>query len=352
MMNSRQRVLTAIEHRQPDRVPITFDATPEVIESLERHFGVTTRDGVWDALNADTRLIGADHHDARIRTEGEISFDFWGCGRKSQAYSGGAYWEYVVFPLENAQTADEVEAYPWPSVEELSFDAIRQSKAANPDKAMIAHICHGGFFTATKLRKLDRLLMDFAERPEMAAAVMGKVNEYLYAAIERLCREAGDAFDIFYVADDFCSSRGPLISPDMFREYLLPYLKRYAEIVHGHGKKLLLHTCGSIRRLLPDLIEAGVDVMEPTQTSAEGMQAEGLKADFGRRITFYGGIDLIRVLSQGTPEEVRAEVLEIFRLLGRGGGYILGPGHTYIQPDVPLANILAMYETAFHECNY
>ena len=351
-MNSRQRVLAAIEHREPDRVPITFDATPEVIESLQRHFGVTTRDAVWDALEVDTRLIGADHHAPRIRTEGEISFDFWGCGRKAQAFSGGVYWEYAVFPLENARSVDEIEAYPWPSVEELSFETLRQTKAAYPDKAVIAHICHGGFFTATKLRRLDRLLMDFAERPEMASAVMGKVNEYLYPAIEQLCREAGDAFDIFYVADDFCSSRGPLISPAMFREHLLPYLRRYAEIVHAHGKRLLLHTCGSIRRLLPEIIEAGVDVVEPTQTSAVGMEAEGLKNDFGRQITFYGGIDLIRVLTHGTPEEVRADVLEKFRVLGRGGGYILGPGHTYIQPDVPLANILAMYETAFRECIY
>ena len=107
-MNSRQRVLTAIEHRQPDRLPITFDATPEVIETLQRHFGVSTRDEVWDALHADTRLIGADHHGRHVRTEGEISFDFWGIGSKAQAYTGGVYRERCVFPLERAETIAEI----------------------------------------------------------------------------------------------------------------------------------------------------------------------------------------------------------------------------------------------------
>ena len=217
---------------------------------------------------------------------------------------------------------------------------------------MIAHICHAGFFTATHLRGLQQFMMDLAERPDLAAAVIGKVNEYLFPAIERLCLEVGDAFDVYYVADDFCTAQGPLISPAMFREHIQPYLRRYADIVHRHGKKLLLHTCGSTRKLLPDIIQAGVDLMEPIQTSATGMEVEGLKGDFGDRLAFYGGIDLVGVLSKGRPQDVRSEVLKNFRVLGKNGGYILGPGHTYIQPDVPLENILTMYETAYRECQY
>ena len=153
-------------------------------------------------------------------------------------------------------------------------------------------------------------MMDLAVRPELAAAIIGKVNEYLFSAIERLCREAGDDFDIYYVADDFCTAQGPMISPAMFRQHIQPYLRRYAEIVHRYGKKLLLHTCGSTPQLLPEIIEAGVDLMEPIQTSAAGMEVEGLKRDFGDRLAFYGGIDLVRVLSKGSPQDVRDEVLE------------------------------------------
>jgi uroporphyrinogen decarboxylase len=351
-MTSRERVLAAIEHRTPDRLPITFDAEPEVIAALQKRFQVTTKDAVWDALHADTRLVGADHNDPRMRFEGGIRYDFWGIGAKPQAYSGGTYYEYCVHPLAGMTSVREIEGYAWPSPQELSFESLRQARANNPDKAIIAHISHGGYFKATHLRGMEPFMMDLGDDPALAEAIIRKVNDYTFPSIERLCREAGDAFDIYYIADDFCSTAGPLISPAMFREYIRPYLVRYAEIVHRHGKKLLLHTCGSTRALLPDIIGAGVDLMEPVQTSAMGMAVEGLKKDFGDRMAFYGGIDLITVLSKGTPADVRAEVLKNFRVLGAHGGYIVGPGHTYIQPDCPIENILAMYETAFRECAY
>ena len=351
-MTSRERVLAAVEHRTPDRVPITFDAEPEVIERLMDHFGVGTREEVWDALHVDTRLVGADHHDPRVREENGIRYDFWGIGEKQQAYSGGTYWEYCVHPLAGMSTVDEVENYNWPSPEEVAFDTIRETRRRNPDKAVIAHITHGGFFKATHLRGLQAFMMDLGMAPDLAEAIIRRVMAYFLPALERLCSEAGDSFDIFYVADDFCTAQGPMISPAMFRDLIQPYLAAIADTVHAHGKKMLLHTCGSIRALLPDIIAAGVDVMEPIQTSAEGMDVEGLKRDFGETMAFYGSIDLIRVLSRGTPAEVREEVMKNFRVLGRNGGLIIGPGHTYIQPDTTLENILALYETAWRECVY
>jgi len=319
---------------------------------LMKHFNVSSHDQVWDSLHIDTRLVGANHHHPHIRKEGEISYDFWGIGAKPQVYSGGTYSEYCHHPLAGMTCMSEIENYDWPTPGELSFDSIRKARTAAPDKAIIAHISHAGYFKATHMRGMEQFMMDLAADPDVAGTIIRKVNDYMFPAIERLCREAGDSFDIFYIADDFCTTNGPLISPDMFREYIQPYLKRYADIVHKYGKKLLLHTCGSTRKLLPDIIDAGVDLMEPVQTSAEGMAVEGLKRDFGGRMSFYGGIDLITVLSTGTPEDVRLEVLKNFQVLGRHGGYIVGPGHTYIQPDCPLENILAMYETAYHECAY
>jgi len=345
-------VLTAIAHREPDRLPITFDAEKEVIAALMKHFGVQSRDEVWDCLHADTRLVGADHHYRHIREDGKIRYDFWGIGSKEQPYSAGTYWEYCFHPLAGMRTVREIEGYDWPSPGELSFESLRAARARNPDKAIIAHITHGGYFKATHMRGMEAFMMDLGENPELAAAIIARVTDYLCPALEKMCREAGDAFDIFYMADDFCSADGPLISPAMFRAYIKPYLVRLAEIAHAHGKLFLLHVCGAVRPLLPDLIEAGVDLLEPIQTSAAGMEVEGLKRDFGSRMAFYGSIDLIRVLSRGTPASVRAEVLKNFRVLGKGGGFIVGPGHTYIQPDVPLENTLAMYETAYNECHY
>ena len=351
-MTSRERVLAAVAHREPDRLPITFDAEPAVIRALPAHFGVSTRDAVWDALHADTRLAGVDHHHRHIREAGAVRYDLWGIGSTPQACAGGTYSAVTHHPLAGMETVAAIEAYDWPTADEFSFETLRACRAANPDKAVIAHITHGAYFKATHLRGMETFMLDLGLRPELAHAVMRRVQGYLLPGVERLCREAGDAFDIFYLADDYCSADGPLFSPAIFRAEIRPYLAAIAATCHAHGKTFLLHVCGAVRRLLPGILDAGVDILEPIQTSAAGMAVEGLKRDFGSRLTFYGSIDLIRVLSRGTPEEVRQEVRKNFRVLGRGGGFIVGPGHTYIQPDCPLANILAMYETAYRECRY
>lgn len=352
IMNSRDRVLTAINHKTPDRVPITFDAEKEVIEGLMNHFNVSTKDEVWDALNVDTRLIGVDHNDSRIREENGLSYDFWGIGSVEQTYSGGSYMEYAEHPLADMETIEEIENYNWPDPAEISFDALRENKERNPDKATIAHITHGGYFKATHLRGMENFMLDLGMNQEIAEKIIEKVTDYIFGGLERLCKEAGDTFDIFYIADDFCTANGPMFSPDTFCKIVKPYLTRIADIVHSYDKKFLIHVCGSVRTYMPHLIEAGVDLLEPIQTSAVGMEVEGLKSDFGKDLSFYGSIDLIKVLSVGTPEEVRQEVQKNFKILGKQGGFIVGPGHTYIQPDVPIENILSMYKTAYEECIY
>jgi uroporphyrinogen decarboxylase len=127
---------------------------------------------------------------------------------------------------------------------------------------------------------------------------------------------------------------------------VVPYLAKAVEKAHAHDKKFLLHVCGAVRPLLPMIIDCGVDMLEPIQVRAEGMEPAALKRDFGRHLTFYGGLDLQQVLCKGTPNTVADETRRLIDILGDGGGYVFGPGHTYIQPDAPLENILAMYETA------
>ncbi|HTL53268.1 MAG TPA: uroporphyrinogen decarboxylase family protein [Planctomycetota bacterium] len=353
MMTGRERVLTALAHREPDRVPITFDAEAEVKVLLKNHFHVTTDDELWRALHVDTRLVGATHHHPNQGDQPDGTHrSFWGYGSKQIRDAHGVRSDIVYFPLGKMTTAAELDQHPWPAADELTFEKIRESRQNNPDAAIIAHITHGGYFNGTFLRGMEQFCLDLAGEPAFARKVIGKITDYLFPAVERLCKEAGDSFDIFYMADDFCTARGPLVSPACFRKFIKPYLATIAGIVHGHDKKFLLHVCGSVRTFLPELIDAGVDLLEPIQTSAEGMAVEGLKRDFGAKMAFYGSIDLIQVLARGTPAQVRAEVLKNFRVLGPQGGFILGPGHTYIQPDTPLENILSMYKTGYEECRY
>ena len=155
-MTSKERVLAAINHQMPDRLPITFDAEPEVIELLQNYFNVTSADEVWDALNVDTRLVGVNHNYHHIRPEKDNTrFDFWGIGQKKQPYHGGEYWEYFYHPLAEITTAEEVNAYDWPTADEISFEDLRATRAKYPDKAIIAHITHGGYFKSTHLRGMD-----------------------------------------------------------------------------------------------------------------------------------------------------------------------------------------------------
>jgi uroporphyrinogen decarboxylase len=197
---------------------------------------------------------------------------------------------------------------------------------------------------------MEDLMMDFALRKEYARHLIDRIEERMMTFLDRMLTRHSEGIDIVYMADDYCSQLAPLFSPQTFEEFVFPYLSRVAEKVHRHDKKFLLHVCGAVRPLLPMIIEAGVDMLEPIQVRAKGMDPASLKRDFGKDLCFYGGVDLQRLLCQGTPQQVSDEVKRLINVLGENGGYILGPGHTYIQVDAPFENIMAMYETAYSHC--
>ena len=194
---------------------------------------------------------------------------------------------------------------------------------------------------------MEELMIDFALRKKYAHHLINTIADKLMVFLDAMLESCPKGIDIVYMADDYCSQLGPLFSPDTFREFVVPYLARIVERVHRSDKTFLLHVCGAVRPLLPMIIDCGVDMLEPIQIRAEGMEPEGLKRDFGKDLCFYGGVDLQQILCQGTPQQVSDEVKRLIDILGRDGGYILGPGHTYIQIDAPIENILAMYQTAY-----
>ncbi len=350
-MNGRERVLTAIDHREPDRVPITFDAQPEVYDLLCAHFGISGREQLWDALSVDTWLVGPVVNDPREKElENGLFQNRWGYRLKKQPYEvhgkTGYYDEIVYHPLSGIDHAHEMDKHDWPDPSLLDFTHLNELRKSQPDRAIIAHITHGGYFNATFLRGMEQFLVDLALDPMLTRGLVERTSAYLIEALDKLLEQAPDGFDIFYVADDYCMSSGPLFSPDVFRIMVKPYLRAIAERVHAHGKKFLLHVCGSVRLLLPEIIDSGVDILEPVQRRSHGMDLAGLKREFGKDLTFYGSVDLVQTLNKGSVAEVNDEVRRNIEILGPDGGFILGPGHTYIQIDAPLENILAMYESA------
>ncbi len=347
MMTSKQRVLAAADHRATDRVPITFDAEREVYDALYEHLKMDRKEALFDRLNVDTWMILPDNFIYPKAEEDKIEkTSIWGYKTRVTQYSGGTYDELVYSPLAGKDDVQDVKKFTWPSPEVLGFSHFPSEAEAHKDRAVIGVFTWGAFFIASFVRGTQDLMMDFAIRKDYAEHLINSISEVSLAVLDRMLMSYGQGIDIIYMADDYCSQQGPLFNPSVFRELVVPYLAKMVELVHKHNKKFLLHVCGAVRPLLPMIIDAGVDMLEPIQIRAQGMDPEGLKRDFGKDICFYGGVDLQQILCKGTPRQVSDEVKRLIDILGPGGGYVLGPGHTYIQIDAPMENIMAMYETA------
>lgn len=345
--SSKERVLAAVNHRETDRTAITFDAEKEVYAALHQRLGCGSREELFDRLNVDTWMILPKNF---IYPESENGKKekraTWGWKAVVAEYSGGTYDELSASPLAGKESISDIRNYPWPDQDALDFSHMPAEAEAHRERAIIAPFAYGPYFISTFVRGLEDLMIDFAIRKEYAHYLIDTITERVLMFLEKMLGENGAGIDIVYMADDYCSQLAPLFSPDTFKEFVTPYLTKVVEIAHKHDKKFLLHVCGAVRRLLPMIIDAGVDLLEPVQVRAEGMDPAGLKRDFGNDICFYGGVDLQELLCRGTTAQVSDETKRLIDILGKGGGYVVGPGHTYIQIDAPLENILAMYEAA------
>ncbi|HOI53917.1 MAG TPA: uroporphyrinogen decarboxylase family protein [Phycisphaerae bacterium] len=351
-MTSRDRVLAAMDHRTADRVPMTFDAEKEVYEALAARLGTETKEGLFDRLGVDTWYVGmrgrqrdsaaaaGDRAPAAAETDG-----LWGFRTRVVHYEGGSYGELCYSPLAGKDEIADIDAHRWPGPDAVTFDHCAAEIAAHRNRAVVGTFGWGAYFRATWVRGMEDLMMDMALRPRYAEHLIRTIADCTLAHLDGLLATCGPDLDIVYMADDYCSQLGPLFSPEVFRRMIVPYLRAATDRVHACGKKFLLHCCGAVRPLLPMIIEAGVDLLEPIQIRAAGMEPAGLKRDFGRDLCFWGGLDLQHVLCKGSPQEVADEARRLIDILGADGGYIFGPGHTYIQVDAPVDNILAMYQT-------
>jgi len=198
------------------------------------------------------------------------------------------------------------------------------------------------------LRGMDKFMMDLALNPGLARSIIARVEAFYLEFDRRIFQAAGGLLDIYMIADDFGMQNGLLISPRMLRQFIFPSIERLIAQGKGYGLRIMFHSCGAVRRLIPELIEMGVEILNPIQTSAEGMVPSELKAEFGDVLTFHGGLDIQTVLSPGTPDDVRAEVRRLISDMGSGGGLIVSPTNS-ITPETPVQNIVAMYQAVHGE---
>jgi uroporphyrinogen decarboxylase len=350
-MNSRERVLTALRHEEPDRVPLDFWWSHEIKDRLLAHLGLQNTDELQAYLGTDLRGVYPPYIGPALRRLPDGSYeDFWGVFRKPYAHNmGGEYDEVLHPPLAEATSIDDIEKIRWPEPDWFDYAGLAEQCERYQDYGIIVgrmgREAQTLFIQLWYFRGLEQILLDFIERPAFVHALIERIMRFRIEHLKRILAVAKGKAHILQLADDYGSQEGPLLSRRMWREFFAPHLKTMADMAHDAGMYVFLHCDGGIRPMLPDLIELGVDILNPIQPHATGMEPAGLKRDFGARLTFHGGVDTQRTLPFGTPAEVAAEVCERIAVLGRGGGYILAPVHT-VEPDVPLENILAVYAAA------
>jgi len=361
-------VIAVLGHELPDRVPVDLGSTAvssihqRANNALKALLGIEANEPVHDLVQGivvpDEQILqrfGVDFRRVALRPPSTAAaalpsgnentyLDEWGTRRQRAEL----YWEIVGHPLADARVED-LRHYPWPDphdpcrVAGLAEEARRLYEET--DYALVADFLGGGIFEqALWMRGFERFLMDLITDEPFAIALLDTLLE-LYIEFYAVYLEAVAPYvQIVALGDDLGMQTGLLISPKLYRRLIKPRHKELYDFIHSRTEaKILHHTCGSVFPLVQDLIDVGVDILNPIQTSARGMDPAALKREFGEQLVFHGGIDVQQILPFATPERVREEVKRIVATLGQEGGYILAPGHN-IQADVPPENVLAMYE--------
>jgi uroporphyrinogen decarboxylase len=340
-------MLAAVERKPLDRIPTDIWATPEVMQMLSDHFGSEAE--AMEALHLDGFAgIGAEYVGPPLPElpEGE-GVDFWGIRTRAVDYGTGVYWEQSFNPLAQAKTIDDLEAYQWPRADWFDYSQMKEAAQAGREQQAVKCGYMAIFYYHNLLRGLEQSLLDPHDDPDFTHHLLNRISDFFYDHHRRMFEAADGLIDVTEVTDDLGGQTGPLIGLDTFRKFYRPHMERFIGLCREFGIKVFHHDDGAVRAFLPDLVEMGIDILNPIQWRCRGMEMEGLKADFGDRLCFHGAMDNQQIMPFGTPEEVRALVRRaIDTLASDGTGYILAPCHA-LQAVTPLENILAMYDEAY-----
>lgn len=342
-MTPKKKWLSVLQGVKPDRVPVDYWATDEVTFSLMCHFGTRDLKDVYEKLHIDAAISVNPEYVGPDLPENE---DVFGCKYLNVHYGSGFYRECVYHPLSEFESAEEIDKhYSWPHVDLYDYSVIPELVARWENYPLKG----GGsepFLVYKKLRGQEQAYIDLFRKPEMVHYCLDQMFDFCYENTSNIYREVPGKITFSGVNEDFGHQTGLLVSPDMIREFFLQRMKRMIDLAHSNGVYVFFHSDGAIREIIPDMIEIGIDILNPIQWRCTGMDRDGLKRDFGEKVVFHGGMDNQYTIPFGSEEEVRKEVEENLNILGENGGYILAPCHN-IQPITPIKNILAMYDEAY-----
>ena len=371
-MNSKERVITSLNLEEPDRVPIdlggyvtgiTKGAYRDLCDYLELDESINTLDvvqqltypseEVLEKLGVDTRYLfitDGEEEEKKIKEtpDGTFYTDGWGVKRKLS--SNELYFDIVESPLAD-MTTEELRNHPFPDPEDQREDIVRavskfREKYGDKDYAVATQIFGTTFELSWYLRGFEQFLKDLYQNTEFVELLLDSLVDYWHGFFDILFEEADELIDIVMMGDDLATQSSLLLNPGVYRDIVKPRQRKICSYLKNQGVYVFYHTCGAIKPLIPDLVDIGVDALNPVQVNATGMETDKLKEDFGDEIAFWGGgIDTQKVMPTGSVKEVRQEVKLRIDDLAPGGGFVFNPVHN-IQADVPPENIIETFDTA------
>lgn len=335
-MTSREKV-RAIFDRKSNGEGAMWTGHPNdaTVPLFAKAYGIEpTREAIFQYLQDDCRWIVADagyHH-----PQGQPIFNTaWGMEGRDSLSAEGCF--------ADAESPKDLEKYPWPDVKYLDFTDVYAEIEKFPDKMVFTGMWACFFHIVSDFLGMENYFIKMYENPAVVEALTERVTDFFVQANDKFLSGLGDRADVMFFGNDFGTQLDLFVSPEMFRKFILPSFKRLIAVGKKYNKKIMLHSCGSIYRIIPDLIDAGVDILHPIQAQATGMSADDLK-QFKNDLAFVGGIDAQSFFVNATPEEIKQEVRRVRRVLGPN--IVISPSHEEVLPNVPAANILAMAEAS------
>ena len=347
-LSKRERVLLALSHCATDRIPISDlcgtlnpPAGAAFNEYLVNNHNTDAISYIVEAV--DTRAVTYLYNGPALGT-GE---DFWGIRRKPVSYGEGTYDEICYHPLRGVETISELDRYRWPEADWFQYDIVKDMiKVLNADAQYCIIAAYANPFETTWfLRGFEQNFIDMVTKPELVHSITQRVTDFFVESFWRLLKATDGMVDLVFTADDVGQQTGMLMSLPMWEEFVKPYHARFNQMVHNMGAKVIYHTDGGIMDALEGFIDMGVDVLQALQFDARGMDPQAIKDRTGNRLCYEGGVSVQQLLPFGSYEDVVSGTKKLIDVLGKGGGYILGPSHC-VQAGTPAENIYAMFETA------
>jgi len=348
-MTSRDRVLCAFAHQEPDRVPVNYLCNSGIDSRLKKHYGLAGDDdeGLLRALGVDFRMLNPPYTGPKLHADvGDREVDMWGIHRRWIAHETGGYWDFCDFPLKDA-TLEQVELWPMPDPDHFDYDFISEGcKRMSPHCVVLGSAGNGDIINSTgMIRTMEQTLVDLMLDEPAGLCYIDRRFDIKVEITRRALEAARGAADLLWIGEDLGTQIAPLISLELFRKHIRPRHQKLVDLGRSFDIPVMIHCCGSSSWAFDDFIDMGISVVDTLQPEAKDMAPEYLKKRFGKSLAFHGCISTAGPVATGTVRETVDNVRETLEIMKVGGGYAFAPTHQ-LQDNSPTENVVAMYEAA------